>query len=182
MPNSLTMATVSRCCFAGPVYDKTKIAEQAMVTELKSSIAKAIEEGTKTFVIGMSKGVDLLAGDILIDLREKDKEIKIICIEPYKNSNYAWQEAWKQTYNYVLAMADYKKCLSTNWEAGIYDRKLDYIAERCDKAIILYDGDDHSDARYLIDKTKTFKKTWLSTTGENWNRLEKELEGRLIEY
>lgn len=174
------MPNISRCCFAGPTYDKTRLTEQDMKAVLKESIANVIKEGTTTFVIGMSKGVDLLAGDMLIDLREKNPQIKVICIEPYRNSNYSWQEAWKQMYNYVLAMADYRKSLSVNWEVGIYDKKLDYIAERCDRAVILYDGDDNSDARYLLDKSKSFKKTWLSTTGEHWNKLEKELKGRLL--
>lgn len=173
------MPNISRCCFAGPTYDKTRLTEQDMKAVLKNSIVNVIEEGTTTFVIGMSKGVDLLAGDMLIDLREKNPQIKVICIEPYRNSNYSWQEAWKQMYNYVLAMADYRKSLSVNWEAGIYDKKLDYIAERCDRAVILYDGDDSSDARYLLDKSKSFKKTLLSTTGDHWNKLEKELKGRL---
>ena len=177
----MDVASISRCCFAGPTYDKTKVSEKAMKDTVKNSIEAAIADGTTTFIIGMNKGVDLIAGELLVDMREQDKSIKIICVEPYKHSNYSWQEAWKQTYNYVLAMADFRKSLSVNWEAGIYDKKLDYIIEHCDKAIILYDGDDNSDARYMLDKSIKFKKTWLSTTIEQWEKLEDELGKRIIE-
>lgn len=95
-----------RCCFTGHRPEKLTKTETEIKDALKHQIDQAIHEGFNVFITGMARGVDLWAAEIVLSLRKKNAEIKLICAIPYDGVDARWPERWRQLYSYVLNQAD----------------------------------------------------------------------------
>lgn len=166
-----------RCCFIGPEYEKMYIDDSIVKEILKKEIANAVEDGITTFVTGMSKGVDLYGAEIVLDMREHDPRIKLICVAPYKDSNYSWQNDWKQTYNFVWAMADFRKIIQPQYlNAECYEQRTRFIAAQCERCIMIYGG-EYGDIRTMLDAcfgenaNSTIKKLCIHSSEKDYTYL-----------
>ena len=68
-----------RCCFTGHRPEKLGISETRAKVLLKSAIQQAISDGYVTFISGMARGIDLWAAEIVIEEREKNSNIHLVC-------------------------------------------------------------------------------------------------------
>ena len=176
----MTQIIKRRCSFAGPNIENTSIKPEYIKKVLIKEIKNAVNDGITTFITGMSKGTDLYAGEIIVDMRDKNKAIKLICISPYKGYGYEWSTAWKQLYNYVWDMADFKKVLSQSYTGPeVYDDKIKYIVSRCERIIAFYDGNDMSDSgdvlRYGQNNESIIKKIMLYAENSVYNKTKEKL-------
>lgn len=73
-----------RCAFTGHRPEKITNSEGRIIIELKKEILKAIGDGYRVFLAGMSRGVDLWAADIVIELRRNNKDLKSYLCDPRK--------------------------------------------------------------------------------------------------
>ena len=71
-------------CLYRPPACKVVGSEGKIIVELRKEILKAIDDGYGVFLTGMSRGVDLWAADIVIELRRYNKELKLMCVIPFE--------------------------------------------------------------------------------------------------
>ena len=95
-----------RCCFTGHRPEKLMIPEARLALLLEGEIRKAITRGFTTYITGMAKGTDLVAGEIILRLREQDDRLKLICALPHPGFGLHWGGGWTERFNRVLAAAD----------------------------------------------------------------------------
>lgn len=73
-----------RCCFTGHRPEKLFLVDSEIIKELEREIKAAIERGYTTFILGMARGVDIWAAEIVLKLRKKNKDLHLICAFPYE--------------------------------------------------------------------------------------------------
>lgn len=73
---------------------------------LKAKFEKAITLGYVYFICGMALGIDLISGELILELRKKYKNIKLECAIPCINQNKYWADEYTVRYNNVLNKAD----------------------------------------------------------------------------
>ena len=73
------------CAFTGHRPDKLDIPERRIRALLKKEILAAYRDGFTVFISGAAEGVDLWAADIVIKLRKRYPDIKLICAVPFPN-------------------------------------------------------------------------------------------------
>ena len=71
-----------RCAFTGHRPEKVAGSEGKIIVELRKEILKAIDDGYRVFLTGMSRGVDFWAADSVIELRRYNKDLKLMCVIP----------------------------------------------------------------------------------------------------
>ena len=98
-----------RCCFTGHRPEKLKIPEDRLVLLLEEEIRKAITGGFTTYITGMAKGTDLIAGEIVLRLREQDDRLKLICALPHPGFGLHWGGGWTERFQRVLSMNGFRK-------------------------------------------------------------------------
>ncbi|MBR0302267.1 MAG: DUF1273 family protein, partial [Clostridia bacterium] len=76
-------ALIKTCCFSGHRPHKLGCPENVVKELLRTQIQKAISDGCSTFITGMAPGVDLWAGEIVIEEKKASSDIKLICAIPY---------------------------------------------------------------------------------------------------
>ena len=117
-----------RCAFTGHRPEKVIGSEGKIIVELRKEILKAIDEGYRVFLTGMSRGVDLWAADIVIELRRYNKDLKLMCVIPFEGMEDRWPVDWKKHYNLVRKQADWVQILSDRYSPDVYQkRSIAYI-------------------------------------------------------
>ena len=80
-----------RVCFTGHRPEKLFQPESVVKDNLEREIKAALADGMNVFISGMARGVDIWAAEIVLKLRKKNPEIKLICASPFEG----FEESWK---------------------------------------------------------------------------------------
>ena len=105
-------------------YNETDVRCVALKVALERQIRSLVQEGVTDFLSGMAEGIDLLAAEIVLNLRAEYPCIKLHCILPYKGQETEWSAASQARYHAILAQADSiiyvsrifrKMCIRDRW-------------------------------------------------------------------
>ena len=130
-----------RCAFTGHRPEKVTGSEGKIIVELRKEILKAIDEGYRVFLTGMSRGVDLWAADIVIELRRYNKDLKLMCVIPYEGMEERWSVDWKKHYNMVCKQADHVQVLSDRYSPDVYQNRNQWLVNHSSKLIAVFNRD-----------------------------------------
>jgi uncharacterized phage-like protein YoqJ len=90
-------------CFSGHRPEKlpaggreSSRANIALKRLLYNEINASVDEGFRCFITGLSRGIDLWAGEIVLDLKAGNPAIKLATAEPYRGftDNYKGRDKW----------------------------------------------------------------------------------------
>lgn len=105
------------CCFSGhrdiPVEDIENIKK-----ELRIEIANLINKGVIFYGTGGSRGFDLIAAEIVLELKQKFPNIRLIVVIPCLKQTKYWNDCDREKYKKVVKMADKVKILTNNYYKG----------------------------------------------------------------
>ena len=130
-----------RCAFTGHRPEKIIGAEAKIIVELRKEILIAIDEGYRVFLTGMSRGVDLWAADIVIELRRHNKDIKLMCVIPFEGMEAPWTVDWQKHYRLVRKQADWVQVLSDKYSPDVYQKRNFWMVEHSTRLIAVYNGE-----------------------------------------
>lgn len=91
-----------RVCFTGHRPEKLNDSEETIKKELRAEILNSINEGFNVFISGMARGVDIWAAEIIIELKNKGYDLKLICAIPYDGFESKWSKEWQIRYNNII--------------------------------------------------------------------------------
>lgn len=130
-----------RCCFTGHRPEKLTIPEKRLVELLEAEIKQAIDKGYTTFISGMAKGVDLVAAEIVLRLRQRDSRLKLICALPHPGFGLHWSGGWTERFQQVLAQADLERTICTNFSYGSYQVRNEWMVRHSALVIAVFNGE-----------------------------------------
>ena len=119
-----------RCCFTGLRPEKLGVSEARAKALLKSAIQQAISEGYVTFLSGMARGIDLWAAEIVIEEREKNDNIHLVCVSPFNGFEMRWSEQDKTTYYSIMEQADLVKYISQHYYKACFQVRNEWMVDR----------------------------------------------------
>ena len=98
------------CCFSGHRPDKLPCgynldspAAQPLKAALQAEIDRAVADGFDTFLCGMAQGVDTLAAQLILAMRERGMPLQLVAALPYPHQDARWPAAQRKTYRQLLA-------------------------------------------------------------------------------
>lgn len=141
------------CCFTGHTISKLKTDEATIKKQLKEKIEISIKEGFDTFITGMATGVDIYAGEIVVEIKQSNPEIKLIAAIPWEGQADKWDEEWKEKYNVLLSHCDEKEIINKNCEGyhrWFYHVRDRWMVDHSDRVIAFYNGTPGG-TKYTID-------------------------------
>ena len=147
-----------RCAFTGHRPEKIIGKESYVIKELRAAIETAINEGYTTFITGCSRGVDLWAADIVLEMRRHDKRLKLICAIPFDGFEEKWPVDWKKHLGLVKKQADWIQVISKEYSADVYQRRNVWMVNRAAKIIAVCNGEPSgtlNTIRYAEDQKVT---------------------------
>lgn len=130
-----------RCTFTGHRPEKVVGSEGKIIIELRKEILQAIDDGYRVFLTGMSRGVDLWAADIVIELRRYNKDLKLMCAIPFEGMEDCWPVDWKKHYNLVRKQADHVQVLSDRYSPDVYQNRNQWLVNHSSRLIAVFNGE-----------------------------------------
>lgn len=122
------------CCVTGHrdiPTDKISFVEQ----ELRKEIQSALDDEYRCFISGFADGADLLFTKIVIEYREKYKDIFLEAALPYPG----WIKKGNE-YNALLEKCNGIKVCSPKYSPNCFLVRNRYMVIACDRVIAVYDG------------------------------------------
>ncbi len=135
--------------FTGHRPDVLGITKKDVCARLKKAIDNAIADGFTTFISGMSPGIDRWAAEIVLKKRKKNKNIKLICILPYKDFGYVRSRFQNFRFHRILKKADYVHFTHITLSSDSFIIRDRFMADYSSKLIIAYNGKNGSTKNIL---------------------------------
>lgn len=138
------------CAIIGhrPTRFKFKYKENfSLCKKIKRSMAEQFKDmydkGVRQYFIGGALGVDLWAGELLIELKRQPtyEEIELIVVLPFSSHDSQWDTRSKERLAYLLEHCTKSIKIRGGLRADSYKRQSYYMVEQADLLLAVYDND-----------------------------------------
>lgn len=130
-----------RCCFTGHRPEKLTRSEAEIKKDLEEAILQAVNDGFVTFIIGIARGVDIWAGEIVLQLRQTNPSIHLIAASPYQGFESRWAADWQRRYNAILEQADLVRFVCKGYSKACFQIRNEWMVDRAARVIAVYNGE-----------------------------------------
>ena len=120
-------------------YDEEKDCCIKFKEDLKVVLEKSILYGLKKFLTGMAEGFDMIATEILLELRKK-YDIKIIAVIPCIGQEKFWKDEQQKRYHTILKKCDKKIILNKKYTPICMNERNKFMVEYSSVVIACYCG------------------------------------------
>lgn len=125
------------CCFTGPRPEKTLDNEYMIKYYARLAVLEAIEQGYTHFLSGMSRGFDLFASEVVIQLQD-EYDITLIAVIPFVEQSKTWGLKDKLLYEKILSKARYTVCIAEKYRQSLYFARNMFMVNHSSKVISYY--------------------------------------------
>jgi len=130
-----------RCCFTGHRPGKLKQSEKEIKAVLSKAIDQAIQRGFRTFITGMAQGVDLWAAELVIERKQANPDLHLICAIPHPGFEHSWSPDWQNRYHNVLNSADLSRIISPHFSMSCYQKRNMWMVDHSSLLIAAFNGE-----------------------------------------
>lgn len=99
------------------------------------------EQGIRRFLTGASTGVDMWAGEIVLNLMKKRKDMELHCIVPYEEQAIKWTVLQRERYYDMLRDCTKLVQLSVRYYEGCYRVRNEYLIKNAKYLLAVYDSE-----------------------------------------
>lgn len=125
---------------------------------LKQKILEYIDNGTEWIIIQGYTGIDLYAGEAVIELKEEQYEIKLAVLMPFYEFNDRYNETDAATLQEVIKKCDFHDFIfKKKYDNPAMFKKINqFLISHTDQAIIVYDDLTASKTRFIYEQILEF--------------------------
>lgn len=123
------------CCFITDDSEKYTASLDDVRGYLEKKIIKAMEEEKTCFISGMSNQIDMWISSIILELKVKYKELKLICAIPYFGYEKQMDLFQKCLYRCIISDADKVFYISEEDNNSSLELKDKWMIEHSSKTI-----------------------------------------------
>lgn len=114
---------------------------RSLEQRLREAIIEAVECGYNTFLTGMADGFDLLAGEVVLQLKAMHyPNISLVGVVPFRAQAAGFSEANRVIYDRVLNGCDMAIVLKESYAPLCYFARNDYLVDHSSLLIAYYNG------------------------------------------
>ncbi len=138
--NTETEKRKHRCCFTGHRPESLKRSKKEITADLEAEIRMAVKEGYNVFISGMARGVDILAAEIVLKLRNSGMDIRLICACPFVGFERGWEDSWQGRCRAIMSEADLVRYISSSYSRNCYQLRNEWMVDHSSRLIAVYGG------------------------------------------
>lgn len=107
---------------------------------LDALLVELYDEGYRRFMVGMSWGFDLAAGEAVVRLMSHAEGVRLVAVEPYAGFERLFKDEQKQRYERLIEKSDERIVVSQNGSKLSYIRRNDFLVDNSSVLVAWYDG------------------------------------------
>ena len=142
-----SMVRSKTCCFTGHRpqklpwgFNENDPRFLAMKERLRSAIVEAIEDGYTYFVSGMALGFDMVAAELVLELRKQYPGISLECALACEGQEKVWLPKTKLRFTRVIMQASNVTYFTKEFTRTCMDERNLLMVNKSSLIITLYDG------------------------------------------
>lgn len=139
MPTEAEMR-MHRCCFTGHRPEKLCRTEYDIKRDLEFEIYRAIDDNLNVFISGMSRGVDIIAAEIVLRLKDDGYPVRLICAIPYPGFEKGWSKSWQDRYHTVINKADLVRYICSCYRKECFQIRNRWLVNHSARVIAVFNG------------------------------------------
>ena len=143
------MQTEKTCAFTG----HREINEKLDLEYLRLVMQAFIDEGYDTFLSGMAMGFDLIAAEMMLNLKQINPHIKIIACVPCPDQKRYYPEDEKKKYEKVIAECDEVITLTDHYYSGCMQARDRFMVDNC-SLLVAYERKNKGGTHYTVGYAK----------------------------
>lgn len=121
-------------------YDENKECCIKFKNDLYMILRNAIIYGATTFLVGMAEGFDMIACEIILELKKEFSNVRLIAVVPCINQEKFWRESQKERYFKLLTKCDEKVVISQTYTKTCMNERNKYMVENASICIACFNG------------------------------------------
>ena len=142
------MSKETTACFTGHRPEKicaSGYPTKAYLNQIKSmlylEILEAVRDrGYRTFVSGMARGVDLWAAAIVLNLRQQNNDVKLICAVPFEGFEARWSEDNRREYARIIEQSDLVRYICPRYSKPCFQIRNEWLVNHAARLIAVWNG------------------------------------------
>lgn len=152
-------------------FNKSDEAYCRLYDVIKEEIISLAEKGIKYFQTGMALGIDLMCGEIVLELK-KDIDINLFCIIPCKNQCIGWANDGISLYNKLINNSSGVIYTSSkDYFKGCMMQRNRFLVDTAEYILAVYDG-QKGGTMSTIEYAKKNKRTITIINPINYTKIE----------
>ena len=135
------------CCFTGHRpqncpwgFNEKDYRCKKVKKEVKKIIIELVIKGYTNFYVGMALGFDTYCAEILIKLKRKYKQIKIIGAIPCEDQDFKWSYKDKIRYKKLISKLDKIRCIYKTFNKNCFLERNYYMVNNSSICVALFNG------------------------------------------
>lgn len=138
---------------------------------LEKEIRLMINNGVKFFLTGMAQGIDMICGEIILELK-KEFDIYLFCIIPCKNHHIGLNNKSLEVYNKLISAATGIIYTSEEeYSKGCMTKRNRYLVDNAEYILAVFDG-QKGGTMSTINYAKKKKKTITIINPNDYTKVE----------
>ena len=129
-----------RCCFSGHRPEKLDEPEENVKKWLSEQIDSAITAGYTTFISGCAMGVDIWAGQLVLQKKTKNPALHLIAATPWPGFSNRWSIDWQAQYSDLMKNADLIIPVCNHYHKGVFQQRNEWMVDHSNRVIAFYNG------------------------------------------
>ena len=129
-----------RCCFSGHRPEKLDEDPETVKAWLSEQIDAAIAAGYTTFISGCAMGVDIWAGQLVLQKKEKNPALRLIAATPWPGFSNRWSIDWQVQYSDLLKNADLIVPVCNHYHKGVFQQRNEWMVDHSNRVIAFFNG------------------------------------------
>lgn len=125
------------CAFSGHRTLGGAESEACLRAEIRRAVGEVQARGYTRFLCGMAMGFDVLAGEVVLELRRAHPELQLVAVVPFEGQEGRFPLSWRLRYRALLAGADDVVVLGGDFSRSAYLLRNRYLARHA-SAMIAY--------------------------------------------
>ncbi len=121
------------------VFDKNTEQYAKLYDVLKNEIHRLIDCGVTYFQTGMAQGIDLMCGEIVLEMKQIF-DVHLFCVIPCENQYSGWKEADISLYHRLISESSDVIYTGREYEKGCMMRRNRYLVDNAEYILAVFDG------------------------------------------
>lgn len=138
---------MNTCAFTGHRPQKLKFLNKPddercmrLIERLNEAVEYVISCHRVTkFLSGMALGVDMLAAEVVLEVREGNPQIMLECVLPCADQSIKWSKKERDRYEKILSRCDKIVTLQETYTSDCMQKRNRYMVEKADIIIAVWD-------------------------------------------
>ena len=129
-----------RCAFTGHRPEKLTESKEVICKRLLSAIEQEYADGFNVFITGMARGVDLWAAAIVLELRQRHNDVKLICAAPFEGFEARWSEDNRREYARIIEQSDLVRYICPRYSKPCFQIRNEWMVDHAARHIAVWNG------------------------------------------